>query len=139
MAGVSRSSGISNWDMIKRHLDGDEVVREALERVNRASHAMRDALLGARWDAAGEALAAEWEARKRLSPAVSTAGIDALIEAARSAGALAGKICGAGGGGCLALWVREGCREAVNERIGSLGARILDFTYTPTGVQTRAF
>ncbi|HEU4402864.1 MAG TPA: GHMP kinase, partial [Candidatus Polarisedimenticolia bacterium] len=61
--GISRSSGISNWDMLKRHLDGDQSVRRALERVNQATHAMRAALLAADWDAAGAALAREWEAR----------------------------------------------------------------------------
>jgi len=61
--GVSRSSGISNWDMLKRHLDGDHNVREALDRIIGATHDMRRALLRADWDAAGEALGREWEAR----------------------------------------------------------------------------
>jgi D-glycero-alpha-D-manno-heptose-7-phosphate kinase len=132
--GVSRSSGISNWDMLKRHIDGDPQVRSALERVNAATHAMRAALLNADWDAAGVALAEEWEARKRLSPAVTTPGIDRLIEAGRAAGALAGKVCGAGGGGCLVLWTREGRKEAAAERLAALGATILDHKFVSQGV-----
>jgi D-glycero-alpha-D-manno-heptose-7-phosphate kinase len=133
-SGMSRSSGISNWDMVKRHLDGDRDVREALEGVNRAAHAMRRALLDGRWDDAGAALAEEWEARKRLSPAVTDPSIDELIAAGRSAGALAGKVCGAGGGGCLVFWVREGCCDAVRDRLAGLGARILGARYTAAGV-----
>ena len=133
--GLSRSSGISNWDMLKRHLDGDPGVRQALARVNQATHAMREALLASDWDAAGRALGEEWAARKALSAAVSNERIEALIEAGRSAGALAGKVCGAGGGGCLVLWVRDGRRAAVETRLAGEGAQVLDFLYVERGVE----
>jgi D-glycero-alpha-D-manno-heptose-7-phosphate kinase len=133
--GVSRSSGISNWDMLKRHLDGDAHVRGALARVNLATHAMREALLAADWEAAGAALGEEWEARKTLSAAVSSERIEALIAAGRSAGAMAGMVCGAGGGGCLVLWVRDGRRQEVETRLAGLGARVLDFQYAARGVE----
>ncbi len=132
--GVSRSSGLSNWDMLKRHLDGDRDVRVALDGVIGAAHAMRRALLAADWDAAGEALGAEWEARKRMSPLVTSDPIERLIDAARSAGALAGKVCGAGGGGCVVLWARSGRRQAVAESATRLGHRVLDFRYVAEGV-----
>jgi len=132
--GVTRSSGLSNWDMLKRHLDGDRDVRAALDGVIGAARAMRRALLAGDWDAAGEALGAEWEARKRMSPLVTSEAIDRLIESARSAGALAGKVCGAGGGGCVVLWSRAGRREAVAESATRLGNRVLDFRYVADGV-----
>jgi D-glycero-alpha-D-manno-heptose-7-phosphate kinase len=131
--GVSRSSGLSNWDMLKRRLEGDRGVRSALDKVALAAHAMRRALLATDWDAAGAALAEEWEARKELSPMVTTPDIDRLVEEARAAGAQGGKICGAGGGGCLVLWVREGSRESVQERLSRAGASVLDFHYVATG------
>ncbi len=132
--GLSRSSGPSNWDMMKRHLDGDAGVRESLGAINRAAHAMRESLLAADWEGAGEALAAEWEARKRLSPLVTNPEIETLIEGARVAGARAGKVCGAGGGGCLVFWTPEGRREEVSRRVSAMGARVLDFRYVAEGV-----
>src|SRR5262245_45988414 len=99
--GVSRSSGLSNWDMFRRHLDGDSGVREALQTISDTAHVLRDALLGGQWDAAGQAMGREWQARKRLSPAVTSPAIDSLIAAGVADGAVAGKVCGAGGGGCL--------------------------------------
>ena len=131
---AARSSGISNWDMIKRHLDGDEEVRSALERINHAAHAMREALLAGDWDRAGAALAEEWEARRRMSAKVTTPAIEGMIAAARDAGAQAGKVCGAGGGGCLVLWVREGRGPAVAGRVTGLGGVVLDFRYVAEGV-----
>ena len=55
-------------------------------------------------------MAAEWEARKRLAPGVTTPEIDRIVEAAASAGGAA-KVCGAGGGGMVAVWARPGRRE----------------------------
>jgi D-glycero-alpha-D-manno-heptose-7-phosphate kinase len=49
----------------------------------------------------GKALAAEWDARRRLAPVVSSPAIERAIAAAAAAGAWGGKACGAGGGGCV--------------------------------------
>jgi D-glycero-alpha-D-manno-heptose-7-phosphate kinase len=133
--GQSRSSGISNWDMLKRHLDGDRRVREALGGVIGATRSLRAALLSADLDAVGAALGEEWAARKELSATVTTERIDHLIDAARKEGAIAGKVCGAGGGGCLVLWGGTGRREAISLKMTTLGARPLDFQYTPLGVE----
>jgi D-glycero-alpha-D-manno-heptose-7-phosphate kinase len=132
--GLSRNSGISNWDIFKRHLDGDREVRGALQAIIDAAQELRRALLERAWDAAGNALAAEWVARRRLSPAVTDDRIDRLIEEACSSGAIAGKVCGAGGGGCIVFWVREGAGEAVQSRMAAMGATVLDFEYVDKGV-----
>jgi len=132
--GVSRASGISNWDMLKRHLDGDTEVRRALDRIIDATHAMRRALLASDWDAAGKALGLEWEARKRMSPTVTNEAIDRLIEGARSAGAIAGKVCGAGGGGCVLLWAMDGMLEKVARSALDQGAAVLDCRFVSEGV-----
>lgn len=46
-----------------------------------------------------------WETKKRLSSRVSNPAIDAMYDAARQAGALGGKLCGAGSGGFLLVLV----------------------------------
>jgi D-glycero-alpha-D-manno-heptose-7-phosphate kinase len=134
--GVSRNSGISNWDIFKRYLDGDPVVRSSLQAISDAAHAVRGALITGRWQAVGTALAEEWVARRRLSPAVTDERIDALIAGACKSGAVAGKVCGAGGGGCVVLWLpEEGVRGAVEARMRSMGAEVLQFELSPAGVQ----
>lgn len=133
--GVSRNSGLSNWDICKRFLDGDRSVRDALQATSDAAHSVRQALLASDYDAVGPALAEEWRARLRLSPAVTDRRIDALIAAGIEAGARAGKVCGAGGGGCLVLWTPDDRREAVKERLRREGGTILDCSYVSEGVR----
>jgi len=133
--GQSRNSGLSNWDICKRHLDGDRAVRAALQATSDAAHEVRDAIARQDYDAIGAALGREWQARLRLSPAVTDARIDALIASGVDAGAWAGKVCGAGGGGCLVLWAPEKRRDAVADRVRREGGTVLECSYVEQGVK----
>src|SRR5436190_2732249 len=98
---ASRNSGINNWDVTKRHIDGDAGVQLSFARIRDIAAAMRAALERRDWPEVGRQIGAEWDNRKNLAPGVTTREIDAMLAAAARAGSLGGKVCGAGGGGCL--------------------------------------
>lgn len=125
--GEPRNSGTNNWEIMKKHLDGDRHVFECFERIRDTAAAMRDALANADWDAVGRALGDEWDNRKRLASGVSTPAIDSLVECAKRAGATAAKVCGAGGGGCLFCFGPPETRDGVRQALAAQGARVLDF------------
>lgn len=111
--GVTHHSGMVNWEVYRRRLDGDAQATAALAAIAEAARECR-AAIGARDEqVVGRAIAAEWQARRRLAPAVSTPELEAVIAAGVAAGALAGKACGAGGGGSVLLWSPPSCRERV--------------------------
>jgi D-glycero-alpha-D-manno-heptose-7-phosphate kinase len=136
---ASRNSGINNWEMTKRHIDGDQEVRRRFARIRDIAVAMRASLEARDWPAVGRHVAEEWENRKGLAPGVTTPVIDGLLEAARDAGAHGGKVCGAGGGGCLFCIGDPDRIPAIREALASRGARILDFRIEAEGlrIQTR--
>lgn len=137
--GEPRNSGTNNWEITKRHIDGDRHIFDCFERIRDTAAAMRTALTRGDWDATAAALATEWENRKRLAPGVTTAAIDSLIARAMAAGASAAKVCGAGGGGCLFCLVPPKHVAAVREALADGGARILDFHIETKGLSvTRA-
>jgi D-glycero-alpha-D-manno-heptose-7-phosphate kinase len=68
----------------------------------------------------GELLHETWRLKRNLSAAVSSARVDAIYQDARSAGALGGKLLGAGGGGFFLLFVPPERRAAVAEKLGGL-------------------
>jgi D-glycero-alpha-D-manno-heptose-7-phosphate kinase len=133
--GEPRNSGTNNWEITKRHIDGDRHIFDCFERIRDTAAAMRTALERGDWDAVGRHIAAEWENRKRLAPGVSTPAIDSLIARAVAAGATAAKVCGAGGGGCLFCYGPPAAREAIREALASGGARILDFRIEREGLR----
>jgi D-glycero-alpha-D-manno-heptose-7-phosphate kinase len=95
---------------------------------------MRTALERRDWSEVGRQIAAEWDNRKQLAPGVTTPEIDAMLGAARNAGALGGKVCGAGGGGCLFCFGDPGDIPAIRQALHESGARVLDFTIEARGL-----
>lgn len=138
-AGETRFSGINNWEVFKGQIDGDGGVREALGTIARVAGRVREALASHRYDDVAGLMAEEWEARKRLAPAVTTPVIDRIAEVARSAGGAA-KVCGAGGGGMVAVWATpgsrgSGTRERALEALRGAGFRPLKFRVDLRGLE----
>jgi D-glycero-alpha-D-manno-heptose-7-phosphate kinase len=132
--GEPRNSGTNNWEITKKHIDGDREVFDCFERIRDAAAAMRDALVRHDWNGVSDAIAAEWDTRKRLAPGVTTPAIDALIARAKQAGATAAKVCGAGGGGCLFCYGPPDRRDPIRDALAAGGARLLDFRIERLGL-----
>jgi D-glycero-alpha-D-manno-heptose-7-phosphate kinase len=137
--GATRNSGINNWEVTKRHIDGDREVERRFARIRDIAGEMRGALERLDWGEVGRHVAEEWENRKGLAPGVTTPEIDAMLAAARDAGAHGGKVCGAGGGGCLFCLGEPDRLPAIREAIAANGGRILDCAVETEGlrVETR--
>jgi D-glycero-alpha-D-manno-heptose-7-phosphate kinase len=133
--GAPRNSGTNNWEITKRHIDGDRAVFDCFERIRDTASAMRRALERGEWDEVGRQIAVEWDNRKRLAPGVTTPAIEALIARATAAGATAAKVCGAGGGGCLFCYGPPQAREAIAAALQSGGARLLDYRIESEGLR----
>ncbi len=132
--GAPRDSGTNNWEITKRHIDGDRQVFDCFERIRDTAAAMRDALSRGDWTEVGRQIALEWENRKRLAPGVTTPVIESLIARASAAGALAAKVCGAGGGGCLFCFADPPAIPAVRDALALGGARLLEFRIETEGL-----
>ena len=133
--GAPRHSGTNNWEITKRHIDGDRHVFDCFERIRDTAVAMRQALERGDWDGVGREIATEWNNRQRLAPGVTTPAIDRLIARAMAAGASAAKVCGAGGGGCLFCYGPPDARSRIAAALVDGGARVLDFQIEMEGLR----
>lgn len=131
--GLPHDSATNNWAITKAYIDGDTAVRGNMAAIAAAARDLETALTQGDFDAAARAIDAEWTARRRLAPGVTTPKIERIGRAARTAGALAMKVCGAGGGGCLFLWCADGRRAAVAKAAASAGGVVLRFRPAPRG------
>src|SRR5262249_4839480 len=133
--GEPRNSGINNWEVTKAHIDGDKVIFDLFEGIRDAAVEMRAAVQAGDWALVGRLLVASHPQRKRLSPKVTTPQMDHLIAVALANGAMAPRICGAGGGGCMAFWCEEGRRGDVEAALAAeKGATILDWKVSTDGL-----
>ena len=123
---VAHFSGTNNWQLYKRHIEKKKKVQKGFARIAETSIEMERALDAGNFEAAGAALRKEWEERKALIEGISTPEIDAAVDAARAAGAWGGKVCGAGGGGCIVFLFPPEKREAIVSALASVPGRTLD-------------
>jgi D-glycero-alpha-D-manno-heptose-7-phosphate kinase len=136
--GAPRASGINNWEVFKKHIDGDRKVVRNFERMAQISRAMHDALSEADWDQVARLLLEEWKFRKSNYKRISTTLIDRLVAVASRHGGRAAKVCGAGGGGCVVFMVREDARQRVAEALRQQGARLLPYRVARDGLVVSA-
>jgi D-glycero-alpha-D-manno-heptose-7-phosphate kinase len=101
-------------------LESDEEVVARMQEMVDLAYEMRDLLLAGDLEAFGNALHRGWEMKRRLSAQISTSEIDRLYDTARDAGALGGKLTGAGGGGFLLIYCSKLAQSDVCEALKGL-------------------
>lgn len=132
--GKPHHSGLTNWEAYRRFIEGDLQTRQSLSDIRGIA---LDMALAVPSDPAAVAdlLEREGQARMRMSPAVETDAMRAVRDRGRREGWYAGmKPCGAGGGGCGLLVVKDGRREAAEAALQSMGLPPLDLRITPKGL-----
>jgi D-glycero-alpha-D-manno-heptose-7-phosphate kinase len=135
--GEPRNSGINNWEVTKSHIDGNKKVLGNFSTIAGIAVAMRHAIEKHDWNEAARLLREEWTHRKKNAPGISTPLIDRMVAATRRSGALAAKVCGAGGGGCVLFLVEPDARERVASIIKKEGATVLPVKVARRGVRVR--
>ena len=134
-SGESRSSGINNWDITKRHIEGDKTLFANFERIRDITGSIRESLINKDWTELARQISLEWQERQKLAPGVVTPAIQHLIKQALTAGATAGKVCGAGGGGCVFFLIDPDRRSEIVRVIRQTGAHLLDCHIDTKGLQ----
>lgn len=133
--GKPRRSAINNWAVFVAHMNGERRVYRNLSSIASIAREMRNAVAREDWNEMGRLMREEWAFRRRNLPTISTPLIDRIMAAARRHGALGGKVCGAGGGGCVAFVTDADARSKVEAAIGAAGAVPLPFRIDRTGVR----
>jgi D-glycero-alpha-D-manno-heptose-7-phosphate kinase len=133
--GEPRLSGTNNWEITKNHIDGDPTLFELFDGIRDTSLRIRRALLESDWQEVSRTMRDAYPNRKRLAPNVTTPQMDMLVEKALANGALAAKVCGAGGGGCIAFFCEEGRRADVERAlVAEEGVEVLPWKMAREGL-----
>jgi D-glycero-alpha-D-manno-heptose-7-phosphate kinase len=135
--GEPRMSGTNNWEITKNHIDGDPQLFKLFDGIRDSSIRMRAALLANDWQEVSTTMSDAYPNRKRLAPEVTTPHMEMLVEKALSNGAEAAKVCGAGGGGCIAFFCTEGRRQDVERALLEEKVEVLDWKLSREGLVVR--
>ncbi len=106
-------------EILKRQSEGTASRMEVLRQMRDLAGHMRQALIGdADFHSFGELLHEGWELKRSLGFGISSDAIDGWYRAARRAGAVGGKLLGAGGSGFMLLFAEPDRHEAIREALG---------------------
>jgi D-glycero-alpha-D-manno-heptose-7-phosphate kinase len=108
---------------------------DAMSRIKELASEMKRALLLGDIPAFGTLLDEGWQAKKLMAEGITNPRIDDVYRSARKAGALGGKVSGAGGGGFMFFVADPGKRFAVQEALLSEGAELVNFTFVDEGMR----
>ncbi|MBP7998597.1 MAG: GHMP kinase [Chloroflexi bacterium] len=114
--GVTRQANAVLSEQQENIKDRLSVLREMRDM----AHTARDLLCQGNLDGFGRMLHESWELKKQLASKISNSYLDDMYMAARKAGAVGGKITGAGGGGFLLLYCPYERQEHVREALHAL-------------------
>jgi D-glycero-alpha-D-manno-heptose-7-phosphate kinase len=133
--GEPRLSGINNWEIFKRHIDGDPELFELFDGIRDSAQRVREALLADDWAEVSATMRHAYPNRKRLASGITTPQMDLLVEKALANGAEAAKVCGAGGGGCIAFLCTAGKRAGVEQALAAEeGVEVIDWKLAREGL-----
>jgi D-glycero-alpha-D-manno-heptose-7-phosphate kinase len=136
-AGVTRFSGLNNWEMFKAQVDNVGDVRHLLGQIVAAASDACAAITTEDEGALVRAVSREWNARRNLAQGIATPEVEAIVSTSLAHGG-AGKVCGAGGGGIVLAVAPRSAHEALVRELSGQGFRVLDAKVDRVGLEVRA-
>ena len=134
--GASRESATIIQQQIENVVSRAKEPLEAMHQVKRDALVLREHLQSGDIGRFAQGLGNTWEFKKRMSTVISNAAIDSVLAQASAAGATAGKVSGAGGGGFIMFMVEPPQREQLVRFLRSLGGRVYHPEFTRVGLET---
>ena len=131
--GKSRSSAAIIGEQQKNTSSGNKVAIEAMHRIRQSSEDMKVALLKGDMAEFARLLGMAWDEKKKMAMAITNPVIQEAFDTAMAAGALAGKVSGAGGGGFIMLMVPPVKKKDVIDALSTLPGQVVPFQFTDRG------
>ena len=133
--GVSRESARIVADQSSGVASGSATALEAMHGLKHEALVMKECLLRGDFDGIVHSMRQGWQSKKQSAKSVSNSHIDGIYDAAINAGALAGKVSGAGGGGFMMFFVRPERRMEVIRCLQLFQGQVNNCHFTKHGTQ----
>jgi D-glycero-alpha-D-manno-heptose-7-phosphate kinase len=115
--------------------DKSEISVNAMHKTREMAVLMKEALLKNELNRLGEIMNQGWEFKKQMASDISNPFIDEIYKTAMNAGAIGGKISGAGGGGFMFFFCPGNTRYQIIEDLSKFGGNIRPFQFTKSGLR----
>jgi len=134
--GVSRDSARIISEQMRHVVEKSAASVNAMHRLKADAVQMKEHLLRGELPAFAQVLGRSWEAKKQMAAVISNPQIEAVFAAALAAGAISGKVTGAGGGGYIMFMIDPLKREEVTRALAGFPGAVQRFQFTSGGLET---
>jgi D-glycero-alpha-D-manno-heptose-7-phosphate kinase len=134
-SGIERSASTVLKEQAKTIVENKDAAVQRMHRIKELGYETKRILLLGEIDQYGEMLDELWRNKRKLAPNMADSSIDEHYESARKAGAIGGKLMGAGGGGFFMFYVRAGERRRVHDALSARGLRAMRFRFDFDGAR----
>lgn len=133
--GKPRLSGNIHENVWGAYRRGMPETVNALFSLRDIAYKMKDALMVGKLDEFASLMNENWSCQKKLDGSITNEQIEELFDKVFEQGAIGGKACGAGGGGCVLFFSKPNRRENVKQVVEQLGSRVIPFKFDFDGLQ----
>jgi len=137
-SGVERAASTVLKEQQKTIVENKDAAVQRMHRIKELGYETKRILLAGQIDVYGEMLHEHWTNKRKLASNMADSTIDEHYETARGAGAIGGKLMGAGGGGFFMFYVRAADRRRVNDALAARGLRPMRFRFDFDGARIMA-
>ena len=134
--GTSRESASIIDEQIRNTNEGVTSSINAMHELKKDAVFMKEALLKGNIPVFSEYLGKSWDTKKKMAKSISNSHIDEIYAEAKNAGACAGKISGAGGGGFMMLMCNPKNRIKVKNALTQFGGNVINFHFVGNGCES---
>lgn len=131
--GRSRSSAQIIDEQRKNTSSGNKTAIEAMHKIKQSAVDLKTALLQGDFDTFARIFGEAWEEKKKMAAAITNTEIQKVFDVAFSAGAIAGKVSGAGGGGFIIFMVNPSRKCHLMKALGQLDGKVMNFQFSEGG------
>ncbi|MBP5457944.1 MAG: dehydrogenase [Paludibacteraceae bacterium] len=134
--GASRSSAKIIDEQRKNTIEKNSTAIEAMHKIKQSAIDMKTAILKGEINSFASILGRAWEDKKKMANSITNPMIQKAFDIALNAGAIAGKVSGAGGGGFIMFVVEPTKRKSVEKALSALDGRVVEFQFSDKGTQS---
>lgn len=133
--GVPRTSGNIVKAQVKSYVENKEESKKFLDKLKEIAYQMRDSLLSENFEKFGELLTADLENKTKFNPLLTTDYMKELNNLILRNGGIGGRVCGAGGGGCMIWLINPKFREKIKNLLKNQKGKLIEFRFVDKGLE----
>ena len=120
---------------IKSYLENKAESKKLLDKLKEIAFSMRDSLIKGDFELFGKLLTEDWKVKSKFNPLLTTDRMKGFNKLVISNGGIGGRVCGAGGGGCMIWLIAPEKKECIFSLLKKQSGKIIDFKFVDKGLE----